>query len=182
AAEAAAEEEERRKAKRGLTLRIGGGLNYMYGVDAARNENFESDFVDWYALGMLGYTANENQTGKGTFIGAFVTVGNTTERGITKFLEDSNTGRTADAEIADNRFYQAELGIVFFETLRLSTGTGYQSYTLDNDEKRLFYYSTTGGLQFGGRFIKLTADINFLYGRQLEATILRPTVGLLLQL
>ena len=79
---AAIEEERIRKSKRGFSLRLGGGMNYMYGVDTKSNETFSTDHTSWYGKAMLGYVANSDQQGLGTVLGAFVVVGNTSKNSI----------------------------------------------------------------------------------------------------
>lgn len=180
------EEVERPKrnvaSKKGLSLRLGGGVNYMYGADNSTNEEFTSDHISWYAEGMLGYVVNYDQKGLGTVMGAFVNVGNTNDNSIQKFLDDGLAGGTANNS-SDNMYYQVELGAVLFETIRISSGSGYQTFRdAANNEQEVYYYSTTGGVHLGKRFVKLTLDLNFLYGRDLEQTVLRPMVGVTFQL
>lgn len=168
--------------KKGFSLRVGGGVNYMYGADNGTNEGFDSDFISWYAEGMFGYVVNYDQKGLGTVMGAFINVGNTNENSIQKFLDDGVTGETATNN-SENLYYQVELGAVLFETVRISSGTGYQVFKDgSNNDKEIYYYSTTGGLHLGKRYIKLTLDLNFLYGRDLQQTVLRPMVGVTFQL
>lgn len=168
--------------KKGLSLRLGGGINYMYGADNGTNEEFDSDYISWYAEGMLGYVVNNDQEGLGTVMGAFVNVGNTNENSIQKFLDDGATGETATKN-AENMYYQVELGAILFETIRISSGSGYQVFRDGaNNEQEVYYYSTTGGIHLGKRYVKLTLDLNFLYGRDLDQTILRPMDGVTFQL
>jgi hypothetical protein len=179
---AAIEEERVRKSKSGFSLRLGGGMNYMYGIDTKNNETFSTDHASWYGKAMLGYVANADQKGAGTVLGAFVVVGNTSKNSIQKFLDEGVTNETA-TPASQNLFYQAELGAILFQTLRISSGAGYQEFQdASNNEQKVNYYSTTGGLQLGSRYMKLTFDVNFLYGRDLEETVLRPMVGISFQL
>lgn len=170
-----------RLSKKGISLRVGGGINYMYGADTDNNDSFDSDFVSWYGEGMIGYVVNYNQKGLGTVLGAFISIGNSNKAGIQKFLDDSEISETADED--ENMYYQAELGAVLFETIRISTGTGYQNFkNTSGDNKEVYYYSTTTGLEFGSRYMKFSANISFLYGRDIQGTILRPTLGIIFQL
>ena len=179
---ASIEEERVRKSKRGLSLRLGGGVNYMYGRDAERNESFDSDYTSWYGKAMLGYVANQDQKGAGTVLGAFAVVGNTSKNSIQKFLDEGAVNETAAGD-SQNLFYQVELGAILFQSLRISSGAGYQEFQdASNTEQKVNYYSTTGGLQMGSRYMKLTLDVNFMYGRDVEGTVLRPMVGISFQL
>ncbi|MGF1532183.1 MAG: hypothetical protein ACFCUI_00640 [Bernardetiaceae bacterium] len=170
-------------AKRGLMLRLGGGLGYFYGADNAANQSFSSSYGDWFAEGMIGYVFNYDGTGLGTGMGVFVRGGNQNTSSIQKFLEDGKTGKTADQNEAENRYYQAELGVLLFETIRLSTGAGYQEFVDNaNANQQVNYYSSTAGLHVGSRFFKVVFDVNFMYGRGLSQTLIRPSLGLMLQL
>jgi hypothetical protein len=170
-------------AKNGFSLRLGGGANYMYGSDIDANSDFNGDYISWYGEGMLGYVFNSDQKGMGNTLGAFVSVGNTNENSIQKYLNNSEIEQTALGE-SQNLYYKLEFGGVLFQTVRISTGAGYQEYMIanDRDTKTAYYYSSTAGLQVGGRFLKVALDVNFMYGRDLGQTIIRPSAGLVLQL
>lgn len=172
-----------KKGKSGVVLRLGGGVNYLYGADLPENETIEMDRVTWYLEGMLGYTLNYDRRGLGTAIGAFFNTGNFNQLTLQKLIDDGQTGLSIENAERDNRYGQVELGMIFFETIRLSTGAGLQEYVdTAGDSQRFNYYSTTAGLHFGARYFKIVVDVNFMYGRKINDTVMRPMVGIMFQL
>ncbi len=78
-----------------------------------------------------------------------------------------------------NLYYNVEGGVIIAEVLRISSGMGFQEYaSLTSDMNRAAYYSTTAGLHLGSRNFKLLIEANFMYGRNLLETIIRPHIGL----
>ena len=172
-----------RKSETGVTLNIGGGVNYMYGADSFTNEKFDNDFLSWKGNILLGYTYNANEKGKGSTIGLFGTIGNTAEKSLTKIFSDGGISETLNVGEDNNRFYNVEAGVIFFEIFRASTGMGRQDYTNNIQERKNFmYYSTTLGIHIPLRGLKISLDLNQMYGRDLGKTILRPMAGLYFQL
>ncbi len=171
------------RGKKGAVIRLGGGISYLYGADKDANSTISSSFTNWYVEGMLGYTINSDQQGLGTLVGGFVNAGNFTQESLEKVINDGEAGLTIDTQDRDHRYYQGEVGFIFFETIRLSTGAGIQEYVDNTGENQQFnYYSTTAGLHFGARYFKVVVDVNFMYGRQLKERIYRPMVGIMFQL
>jgi len=159
-----------------ITLSVGGGINYMYGKDIDANADFDNDYLSWYGEGVLGYKVNTNQ------IGLFLSIGNTNKQGIQKFLEEGSIGNNSQG-LSQNLYYKLEAGAVLLNTFRISTGSGYQEFRDASDtDKSVYYYSTTTGLHIGQRNFKVALDLNFMYGRELEKTILRPSIGVMFQL
>lgn len=169
--------------KTGLSLRLSGGLNYMYGSDNSDNKTFGANRLSWYGEGMLGYVIDSENRNFATVVGAFVQIGNTGENNIERMLADAQVTELPATETGQNLYYNLEFGTILFETIRLSSGTGFQRFdNLAGNKSSAFYYSTTTGLQLDLPYVKLSVDLNFMYGRDFKQTVLRPLAGVILKL
>jgi hypothetical protein len=168
-------------ATRGFTLHLGPSVNYYQGKSSGSFDSFETDRVSWQINGMLGYGFNKNNSAKSNILGVFATGGYTTRGIFDTMLADQ--GIAVD-DLRDSKyynFYQAEAGMIVAEILRLSTGVGVQQYkTLDSNEERLYYLSSTVGFAFKlSGSINWTIDANFLHGRDFNRTVIRASTGLM---
>lgn len=159
-----------------ISLMIAGGINYMHGA-INDDPGLDSDLANWQGEVMLGYSYVTSKGG-GSTLGVFGRVGNTSSDGLDKLNSDAliNESLVADEQ---NLYYNIEGGVIIAEVLRISTGMGFQEYqSQTSDMNRAAYYSTTAGLHIGSKNFKLMIDANFMYGRDLQETIIRPNIGL----
>lgn len=172
------------RGKKGIVLRLGGGISYLYGADGNdANNTISSSYGNWYLEGMMGYTLNSDRQGLGTQFGVFANAGNLTQESVDRLLGDGQTGFTTDGQDRENRYYQGEAGFILFETIRLSTGFGMQEFVNNaGEDQQLNYYSTTAGIHFGARYFKVVVDVNMIYGRDVEERVYRPMIGIMFQL
>ena len=166
-----------------IVFRLGGGLQYVYGADTRDNQRLNPDRISWYGEGMLGYALNSDRQGLRTLLAAFVNIGNSNQLMLEKIIDDGGTGITPENRELDNRYGQVEIGVLFFETIRLSAGAGMQEYRDPSGSLQDFqYYSSTAGLSFGTPYFKVVADLNLMYGREMDTPVVRPMIGLAFQL
>jgi hypothetical protein len=163
-------------------LMIGGGANYLYGTESSVNEDYDNTLISWQGNLTLGYQYHA-QKGRGSTIGIFGMAGNTPERSMLKILDQAGiVASTLKAKEDNNYYYQVEGGVILFNIIRASTGVGFQNYK-DNADKdqTIAYYSTTLGLHIPLGAVRLTLDINQMYGRDFNKTLYRPVGGLMIQ-
>jgi hypothetical protein len=163
-------------------LMIGGGANYLYGTESSANEEYDNTLISWQGNVMIGYQYVA-QRGRGSTIGVFGIGGNTPERSMLRILDQAGiVATTLKANEDNNYYYQVEGGVILFNIIRASTGMGFQNYKDNADENQtIMYYSTTVGLHLPLGPVRITLDVNQMYGRDFNKTLYRPVAGLMFQ-
>lgn len=163
-----------------FTILISGNLNYLYGRED-NDYSFDADYIDWHAEAMFGYGYRNPAGNEEASFGIFIRGGAIQEPSLERIIADGNVEAVSSPE-QENIFYQVEGGVVIAGLVRVSTGLGFQEYVNEMEAlKRIHYYSTTTGLLIGSKNVKLSIDLNLMYGRDLSKTVYRPGLGLALK-
>lgn len=160
-----------------FTIMLFGGLNYMYGTENS-DLSFNRDFIGWAGEIMLGYSYRNSSGGDGSSFGLFVQAGELNIPSLERLITEGGINKAFSNE-DNNIFYNIEGGIIIAGFLRISTGLGFQEYETESSNlNRINYYSTTPGILVGSKNVKLSINLNFMYGRNLNQTIYKPSAGL----
>jgi hypothetical protein len=163
------------------TLMLGGGLNYLHGSDD-KEFSFDPDLLGWDGEFMIGYTYYNYSGNDGASIGIFFRGGVLPYVSLEKLITEGGLVESLSSK-DNNIFYNIEGGVLLGSFFRISTGLGFQEYESGSgDLRRIVYYSTTPGIMIGSGTIKLLVYLNLMYGRDLQQTIYKPGIGLILKL
>lgn len=180
-AERARRERERNAYDR-FSLHLGASANYTYGLLGEGFSGYDNSLTDWQVNGFLGYrfdVTGKRKRRKGNLIGVWGTIGMHDQTALNSLFTSQNRVDLADPN-QFHEFREMEVGILFKEWFRLSTGVGYQNFTnLGGENITLNYYSTTAGIAMRlTKAFDLTANGTVIYGKDFEQYAFRPSVGL----
>ncbi len=174
-----------------LRVQLGGSVNYYLGPGSESFDNFSNDYLNWQLDGLVGLKLVEGRDNRRTYLGVYGGAGFLNRATINAMLQDQNLTLVNETEQRRyNLNYQWEVGILVAEMLRISTGSGtqyFQSQMITDgtgnptERDHLNYYSSTAGVQLKLGVIAWTINCNFLYGKDLDKTIIRPSTGLVLK-
>lgn len=171
-----------KKGDHGFTFLLGPSVAYYKGPASTDIFPLQEERVNWQANGQFGFVFNKDREGRGNMLGVFGAAGLMRRYSMNQMFIDQDLNPAVFNNDKSSIFYQLEAGMYIGGILRLSSGIGRQQYYLADDEKRTAQYlSSTAGLNFSLGFIKWVVDFNWIYGKDFNNLVLRPSTGIMVK-
>ncbi|GAB4345302.1 MAG: hypothetical protein OHK0038_25530 [Flammeovirgaceae bacterium] len=164
-----------------VAVRLGLGVNYLYGDIAAEPRDFDGKVFSPQFHGMIGYRFKENYHQHSNIFGIFLNYSSNTRQSSSRYLDASQAFTDGGISSGDSssRNIEVEFGFLGREWFRMTGGFGNVKFkNATNQSVSANYYILTPGFDVGIKHIRFYIDLPLLFGKDFENVLFRPSFGI----